>query len=411
MAGIALPTNVSVASLQNFIRGRIIDPNMRKSAFLARLKAKKCIEFNKSGVNACTWPVRYFRRDITEVNGTTTAVAFPYVQEHDQASIPWSEYRMGDSIPKMVRLANAAGPNQIFSLFEKRLTELTQDFVEAYRYRLWQDGARTQAGLYGVLSAFGSSSTPSYFSADTPVWNQVQSAFSELTGSGTGCRSDGNPWWACAPTATYAGVSTVLGTRDNTWSGPTSEGWPGGSFSPTFCYWSPIICNYNSGYFTPNPGACPPGTTSFTGLQSWKTCWQQATNRTVAFLNEIRGAGIDTIMLTASMLADAEDSIIGQQRFVAGEMGTNDEDMSMGIRNLSYNGLQYITEFSIPSGCAFVLPFSKLHLWSMQGDLIGNQKDQDIVTLEDLFALDAFTQFWIDSPGFLGLLYGGSTGS
>jgi hypothetical protein len=53
----------------------------------------------------------------------------------------------------------------------------------------------------------------------------------------------------------------------------------------------------------------------------------------------------------------------------------------------------------------------KLHLWSMQGDIIGNQKDADIVTLEDLFALDAFTQFFVDSPAFCGLLFSGTTGS
>ena len=408
MAGIALPANLPIASLQNFVRGRVIDPNMRRSAFLSRLKAKKCIEFNKSGTTACTWPVEYYRRDITEVNGTTTTIDFPYVMQHDQASIPWSEYRMGDSIPKMVRLVNKSGENQIFALYEKELTKLTKEFLEAYRYRLWQDGSRTQAGLHGVLTAFGSSATPSYFSSpDHPVYNQPPTNFAELTAASAtpGYRSDGSDWWACAPTATYAGISTVLGTRDNTWSGSTSVGWPDGNFSPTFCYWSPMICNYNSGYFTPNSQVAAGAN------HDWKSQWQQAVNRTIAFLNEIRSAGVDTVMLTASLLADAEDSTIGQQRFVAGEMGTKDEDLSLGIRNLSYNGVQFITEFSIPNGCAFLLPFEKLHLWSMQGDIIGNQKDNDIVTLEDLFALDAFGQFWIDSPGFLGMLVPGSTGS
>ena len=411
MAGIALPNNVPIASLQNFLRDRVIDPNMRRSAFLGQLKAKKCIEYNKSGVNACTWPVEYYRRDITEVNGSTTTIDFPYVAQEDQATIPWSEYRLGDSIPKMVRLVNAPGQNQLYSLVEKRLTKLTKEFIEAYRYRLWQDGSKTQAGLYGMLSMFGASATPSYFSADKPVYNQV-TTFNELTtggGSATGARLDGNAWWACSPTATYAGISTVLGNRDNTWVGASSVGWPDGSFSPTFCYWSPIICNYLSGYFSPNPGLAAPGAT--TVPISWKSQWQQACNRTIAFLNEIRGAGVDTIMLTASMLADAEDSMIGQQRFQAGETGANNEDLSLGIRKLSYNGIEFLTEFSVPSNCAFVMPFDKLHLWSMQGDLIGNQKDQDIVTLEDLFALDAFTQMWAESPGFFGLLYAGTSGS
>lgn len=403
---VALPANVPIATLQNFLRDRIIDPNMRKSAFLARLKAKKCIEFNKAGVNACTWPVEYYRRDITEVNGTTTTIDFPYVMQEDQASIPWSEYRLGDSIPKMVRLVNAPGQTQLYSLVEKRLTKLTKEFLEAYRYRLWQDGARTQAGLYGILSAFGSSATPSYFSADKPVYNQAKTDYAELAGSASGARADGGVWWTMAPTATYAGISTVLGTRDNTWSGPATVGWPDGNFSPTFCYWSPIICNYLSGYFSPNPQVDLTATT-----HTWKTQWQQAVSRTIAFLNEIRNAGVDTVMLTASMLADAEDSMIGQQRFVAGEMGTNNEDVSLGIRSLRYNGIEFMTEFSVPSGCAFCLPFDKLHLWSMQGDIIGNQKDQDIVTLEDLFALDAFTQMWIESPGFLGLLTAGTSGS
>lgn len=402
---IPLPQNVAVASLQNFVRGRIVDPNMRRSAFLTRLKAKKCIEFNKAGVSACTWPVEYYKQDITEMNGTTATIDLPYVSDTDQATIPWSEYRMGRSIPKMVRLVNAPGPTQLYSLTEKLLTKLTKDFLEAYRYRLWQDGNQTTAGLFGMLSVFGSSSTPSYFSSpDHPVYNQAKS-YTELTTSNGPATS---PWWACSPTASYAGHSTALGSRDNTWAGAAYEQWPAGSFSPGYCYWSPMICNYNSGAFTPNPGLAN-GSTQATA--SWKSQWQQSVNRTIAYLDEIRGAGVDTVMLTASMLADAEDSTIGQQRFVAGEMGTDDQDLSMGIRNLSYNGRQFITEFSIPSGCAFLFPMEKLHLWSMQGDIIGNQKDADIVTLEDLFALDAFTQFFVDSPAFCGLLFSGTTGS
>ena len=59
-------------------------------------------------------------------------------------------------------------------------------------------------------------------------------------------------------------------------------GWPDGSFSPTFCYWSPIITNYQSGYFTPNPAIDPTGT-----VHTWKTQWQagRQPHRSL-FLNE-----------------------------------------------------------------------------------------------------------------------------
>jgi hypothetical protein len=405
---ISLPPNVSIATLQGFLRDRVINPNMRKSAFLERLKAKKCVEYNKRGITACTWPAKHGRRDIEEIDGTQTPISLPYYSLEDQASLSWSQYRMGDSIPKIVRLMNAAGPTQVFSLYEKHLTELTDDFLQAYRYRLWQDGNRTRAGLAGILTAFGSSATPSYFSSqDRPVYNQPKTDYVSLDDSAaTGARTDGNSWWACSPTQTYAGISTVLGTRDSTWNGPSTVGWPDGSFSPGFCYWSPIICNYQSSYFTPNAQVTL-GVTTYT----WKSQWQQAVNRTCAFLNDIRNAGVDTIMMTSTMLADCEDSMISQQRFVAGEMGADAGDVSLGIRNLSYNGRQFITEFGVPANCAFCLPFSKLHLWSMQGDIIANEKDMDIVTLEDLFALDAFTQLWIESPAFLGLLVPGVYGS
>src|SRR5208283_2824293 len=179
---IPLPSGVSISELQGFLRDRIVDPNMRRSAFLSRLKAKKCIEFNKSGVNTCTWPVEYQKRDIQEVNGTTTSIAFPQYYQEDQAAIGWSEYRMGDSIPKMIRLINAPGPNRIYSLTEKRLTKLTKEFLEALRYRMWQDGSRTQAGLYGMLSPFSSSSTPSYYSSpDNPIYNQALTTYQALS--------------------------------------------------------------------------------------------------------------------------------------------------------------------------------------------------------------------------------------
>ena len=397
MAGIQLPPNVSVATIQNYLRATVIDPNMRQSALFGELKAAKCIEMDKAGLTACTWPTRYLRRDIQEVNGTNTPIALPYYNQHDQASIGWSEYRLGDSIPKMVRLVNAKGDTQIFDLYENHIKELTEDFLEALRYRFWQDGNKTQAGVHGLLTPIGSSTTPNYLSADNPIYSQCP------TGLGTIAPSGGGKWWALSPTATYAGVPTNLGTRDNTWSGDATVAWPSGIFSPTYCYWSPIICNYNSGYFTPNPGVDPTGT-----VHSRKTQWQQALNRTGAMLNKIRKAGVDKVFLTSEMLADAQDSTIGQQRFEAGNLGG---DVSLGIEKLRYNGYTFITEFSIPDNLALMVPIKKVHLWSMQGDILGNQKDSDVVTLEDLFALDFFGQMWMDSPAFCGYLLSGTAGT
>ena len=106
-----------------FLRGRVIDPNMRRSAFLARLKAKKCIEYNKTGVNSCTWPVRYFRRDITEVNGSTTTTDFPLRgPATTRPPSAGARYRLGDSIPQDgAGLSNSPGQTQLYSLVEKRL--------------------------------------------------------------------------------------------------------------------------------------------------------------------------------------------------------------------------------------------------------------------------------------------------
>ena len=389
---ISLPTNVPIATLQSYLRDKIINPNMRKSAVLAKLKARKRISYNKRGLNACTWPIEYYKRDIVEVNGSTTAIDFAYVQSEDQASVPWSEYRMGESIPKMVMLANAPGETQIYSLIDNKMKKLTEQFMEAYRYRLWQDGARTQAGIYGFLSMFASSSTPSYYSPGKAVYNNV-GAYSKIAPTNSG------NWWAVEPTSTvtYAGVSTARGARDNNISNATGEAWPNGNFSATYCYNTPVCCDYNTNYFSPNPGL----STSTTPYHSWDSQWQQSCNSVIASLRNLRTMGPDSIVLPADMLARAENSTIGQQRFV---VGATSESKALGLNALEYNGIEFLTEFGVPAGCAFAIPWDHVNLWSMQGDLISNQKDTDITTLEDLFALDAFTQVWFDSPAFFGLI-------
>jgi hypothetical protein len=391
---IGLPANVPLATLQNFLRDKIIEPIMRKSALLAKLRARKRVEFNKAGLNSCTWPVRYQRRDIQEVNGSVTSIAMPYVQYEDQCSIPWSAYRLGDSLPKMVKLVNAAGENQIYDLVEKRFKRLTEDFTEAYRLRLWQDGSKTQAGLYGILSMFGSSSTPSVYGADgTPIYNQASTSYSQNNQGGSA-----SPWWSCAPTQTYAGLSTALGNRDNNWNGLATEAWPNGMFSPTYNYFSPFITDYNSKYFSPNPNVYLTGTSN---VHCWDTQWQQACNFTMANMINLQSTPPDCIMLPADLMSRAETSTINQQRFIVADTS---ESKVLGLKSLNYNGTEFITEFGVPSGCAFPLTFDKMNLWSLQGDLIANQKDTDIVTLEDLLAFDAYTGLWMESPAYFGML-------
>ena len=244
-----LPITIQASTLNNWAAERVA-PIYRESKLLGMIQAKGRQKFNQGG-KLITWPVKYYRQKIRNVQGSVTSTTFENIADTIHMALPWVGYDMGRSITKFEKLANQGKDVQIYDLLDSVMESLMEDFREDWRLRLWQDGTQSPGELQGVLSVFGGSATPV-----NGIYNALTS-YTPLTTAVTGTN-----WWALAPAQTYAGQSTVLGTFVNDWAstggGPTyglaagDDAWPSGYYSPSYNVLSPLMIDYNCKLYTPN---------------------------------------------------------------------------------------------------------------------------------------------------------------
>ena len=370
---------VMTSTINRYVKQEIA-PIFRKSVLLGLLKARGRIKYKVGGLNI-VWTVRYLRRQLRDVLGAVTATEFPNVSTKIQATMGWAAYDMGESIAKMEKLVNQGSEVQIYNLYESVLKELLGDFTEQWRLRLWQDGTVTGTGLMGILSMFGGSSTPT----GDGIYSNAGSYSRSTAQDGT------TPWWCCSPnnSTTYAGISTALGAKVSDYSNPnTAENYPKGSFSPGLNFFTPLYIDYNSRAFTPNPAFN-------TGIHCWDQQWQQAFNALTTYMGTLQKEQPNVVVLDPDLYMRAENSTIGQQRFVVTD---SSETRVLGFKSVEYNGQELLYEYGVPSGMAFALNIDKLNYYCMQGQLIERTEDEDIVTSEDLVKFDNYGQLWAESP-------------
>jgi hypothetical protein len=228
------------------------------------------------------------------------------------------------------------------------------------------------------MSLIGASST---LSADG-CYNQL-GTYTPIT------PTDGSsPWWACAPNKTYAGLSTALGNKVNQWTGATDIAFPAGQFPEGYYFWSQIIGNYNSTYFTP---------TGSSSTHSWDTQWQQAFNAVETYQTKLMKEPVDTWIIDADLMRRAKDSLIDNQRFVVSD---SSEVRSLGFRSLEYNGSELLTGYGCPDGHCQGFTWDKMELRLLQSQLIEREEDHDIRTSDDLYLLQSGHQMVFKSPRF-----------
>ena len=384
---------VATSTINRYIK-REIEPIYRKSILLGMLRAKGRMKFNVGGKNI-VWDVRYLRRVIRDVLGAVTQTTFPNTSTKIMCTMGWAAYDMGESIAKLEKLINQGSEVQIYKLYESVLKELLGDFTEQWRLRLWQDGTVTGTGLMGILSMFGGSTTPT----NDGIYNQPKTYTASTGQDGT------SAWWCCNPnnSTTYAGVSTALGNKVNDYvDAIQSENFPKGYFSPGYNFFTPLMVDYNSKFFTPNSQI----SMSATPTHNWDSQWQQALNYITEYHGILQKDSPDVIVLDPDLYVRASNSMIPQQRFVVAD---SSELRSLGFKAVEYQGQELASEFGVPSGMAFLLNWDKLEYDCMQGQLIERTEDEDIATSEDLVKLDNYGQLWAESPAYFGALVPATT--
>jgi hypothetical protein len=395
----ALPAGITTSTINDYMKA-VSEPIYRESILLGFLRKRKRIKFRQTGPNF-VWPVRYYRQKWRQIQGAVTATQYANIAPEIQLTLGMAGWDMGRSCTKAEKLANQAGETQIYDLIGRILDQLVGDFTEQLRLSLWSDGTLNPGGMMGLMSIFGATTTPS---ADGFYINPNTSAYTLPTVS-TNTVANGY-WWAANPGQTYAGQSLALGSKVSDYSSPTDSGgtnlyaFPQGTFSPGYNFLSPLIVDYNSHYWTPNPQDFAGGATA--GTHEWESCWQQAVNAAFTYLQLLQRDKPDLVVLDADLLRRAKDSTIGQQRF---EVTGTSEARSIGIETLSYNGHEFATEYGVPPGCAFILNLGKVMLRSWQGDLMERTTDKDPTTSEDLYKVDTYIQNQIDSPANIAGLF------
>ncbi len=386
--GFSLPTRIQTSTLNAWLK-EIEEPAYHSNPLLAMMRKRGRLKYKAGEIGKrVDWVVRYLRRKARIIGGDNTERSFVSTNTKLHAEINWTGLDMTERISKLERLINSNSETQIYKLVETTLREMMDDFLVDLALHFWQDGTIANEGYQGVLSLYGGSSTKT---ADG-VYNGI-GTYTPIT------PSDGvSNWWACAPSQTYAGLSTALGNKvDDFTSEDTSKAFPAGQFSEAYHFWSYIMCDYNSRYFTP---------TNSSSTHSWATQWQQSFNAVETYQSKLARVPVDMWILDADLLRQAKDSLIDNSRFIVTD---SSEARSLGFKSLEYNGWEMLPGYGVPDGMGIGFTWDKMEYRMLQNQLVERTEDSDIATSDDLFLLDNYGALLFKSPKYFPALVPAST--
>ena len=290
--GIDASAPITTSVLEAYTNKRV-EPIYRSSVLMGALKSHDRLTFNKAGKNACNWKPKFRRRKIQAGDGNPVSISFPETNVRREAKLDWKNYNMGASYTKFTRLVSSGDAGMggtLFNIIEELAGEMTDDFMEDFRLKLYADGnAAGSKDIHGLESIFS--------------YNGL------LTGSKVGDPND-----------TYAGHTTNLGVTGE-WD-PDSVGdiWPIGTGETEYHWWSPMIVDYQN--------------TGFAGSSNtWKLQWQQALNYLTTYLGVLQKKDVDLILLHPELKRIAQDSLIGLHTF---EVTQNSPLTKLGHKTLQY---------------------------------------------------------------------------
>ena len=351
-AHIVTPTRVSIDTLESFLAHKT-EPIYTKDVFMGGLKAHGRITYGEVGVEM-NWPVRYKRRDVEASDGYDAGIDTPRTVTRRRAKLPWRRFRLGESVTKFERLANR-GKARLHDIVGGLTTECIDDFLVSFRKRLFDDGNATGSkSLHGLESIFSYSST---------VTDNARL---------------GNP------NDTYAGLSTALQNYGGSWTPDTSGGWPTGSGSTEYGFFSPMIADATSSSWTAS-------------TKTWPNTWQECLRYLMAYLQMTQDTRFDMCLMNPSRLLEAKQSLESAQRF---ELTQNSKMTEMGFRTLTYEGIELMDQPNIGVGVVYLFPWDKISLRCMTKSLIDVEKDTDPNDSSELYYFDSFCNLQMNSPAF-----------
>jgi hypothetical protein len=325
---------------------RDVEVNVLRNRKLTDLLRKRGrISFNHGG-QLMDWKVQYKRAPMIGYADTDT-LTFSRRDRWKTAQLDYRGYAITDSMTKGEKLKNKS-VEAIVKLYDGIAKNLMDDVEDQFGDELYINGyaAGNQKRMHGIESF---------------VNGATQNA-GNLVGT---------------QTATYAGLSTVLGNYGGTWTGT----WPTGTGDAHYDFWSPLIVDYtNSGWSA--------------ATKTWpNTCVEVVRFAIIkARKNKTKKGRLDLIFLNDELFRQLLAQQEAKERIVIdrGKKSGDEDEVGFGD-NLYFDGCQITFEYGIPAAVGYGFNVDQMELRSMQGQLfVPEGPDYDVASKSWRFSVDFY---------------------
>ena len=316
----------------------------RRFKVFAALEASGNVVMNQGG-RGFDWEVRYRNTPVSANTGESPRT-FARQNLWKRAELNYRGYTTTDSIFKREMLENR-GQQALVNVAAKMATRLQESMEQHLAQEVYIDGNATGNenrfhGLESFMEAKKVSSTVQGISAAGVIGNIAP----------------GDPF--AAPGDTYAGIDTTLGAYGG--SQQASYGWPNGKADPEYDFYSPILVNWGSSYWTNNAGD--------TASQKWGKNCIAATREGIMQCkrNDTRESAIDMVLLDRKLYIGYLNALDSKERtIVTRENGLR----SYGFADVfEQDGVEISTEYAIPAETGYGISIGNMELRCMENTLM-----------------------------------------
>ncbi len=332
-------------TITNYIKGEEVNI-LRNRKLTALLKSRGRITMNWSGLQM-DWKVRY-RRSPMQGYADTDTLTFARRDRWKTATLGWRGYAATDAMTKQERLKNR-GVQAIINVYSQIAQSLMEDMEESFSDELYIDG-----------NAAGNS-------------KRIHGLESFLSG---GTQSNGA--FVATPTATFAGLSTVLGNYGGNWSNGT---WPTGVGDAHYDFWSPLLVDYTSTAY---------GGATHNWANQGLECLRYGILKSQK--NKTNKGRLDVIFLNDELYRQFLAQLDGKQRIVIQSNTSNSTLLKLGFTDVqNFDGVDVTYEYGTPVNVGYGLNVDQMELRSMQPQLfVAEGPDYDIASKSWRFSIDFF---------------------
>lgn len=332
------------------------DATVRKRILLAMLQKRGNVKFNVPGLDK-EWRIKY---RVPAPSGYTDGGVIDYTRQDIYRHFSIGQ-RMAVNPDMMTELERKAcrGDAEIVSRYNAIIPGLLEGCRDNFSKEIWGDGyaSGNENKLIGLNS---------------------------FTGAGTVAATDR----LAAPSDTYGGQSTVLGTEGGTWTDDIDASgdppnaslgtdWPYGQGDYEYDWNSPKLVNYTA-------------STWGTGLTTWRDNCEAAISEALVWSMLHAGPDdkIDLCLVSAPMWTEYKNKMRSRMRILVPHKEADDLGFS---DTLNQDGCAITTDYDVPANTGMGLSLNNIEICSMNDTLFDQKKPEyDPRTLSWLFLVAFF---------------------